>query len=185
MAMTTPAGPATEVLRAQLDNGSLAGNWALDPARSTATLQSKSIWGLVPVKGVFGRIEGDGTVSPTGEVSGRIALPTEALDTKNKKRDAHLRSGDFFLTETYPAITFALDKLAPADEGVTVSGTLTVRDQSRPISFPATVTLTGDGEVALDATVHIDRTDFGLTFNQMGMMSTKNTVTIHAVFTKS
>lgn len=108
-----------------------------------------------------------------------------ALDTKNKKRDAHLRSGDFFLAEQYPAITFALDKLVPADEGVTVSRTLTVRDQSRPISFPATVTLSGDREVALDATVHVDRSDFGLNFSQMGMMSMKNTITIHAVFTRS
>ena len=183
--MTTSSGQAQAALRAQLENGSLAGNWALDPARSTATLRSKSMWGLVPVKGVFGRIEGGGTVSPAGQVTGRITLPTEALDTKNKKLDTHLRSGDFFLTEKYPAITFALDKLVPADEGVTVSGVLTVREASRPISFPATVTLTGDDEVTLDATVQIDRSDFGLSFNQMGMLSMKNTVTIHAVFTKS
>jgi polyisoprenoid-binding protein YceI len=183
--MTTSAGQAQAVLRAQLENGSLAGNWALDQARSTATLRSRSIWGLVPVKGVFGRIEGEGTVSPAGEVTGRIALATDALDTKNKKRDAHLRSGDFFLAEKYPAITFTLDKLVPADEGVTVSGTLTVRETSRPISFPATVALTGDGEVALDATVEVDRSEFGVTFNQMGMMSLKNTVTLHTVFTKN
>jgi polyisoprenoid-binding protein YceI len=183
--MATSAGQAPEVLRAQLENGSLAGNWALDPARSTATLQSKSVWGLVPVKGVFGSIEGGGTISPAGEVTGRIALATAALDTKNKKRDIHLRSGDFFLTEKYPAITFTLDKLEPAGDGVTVSGTLTVRETSRPISFPATVALAGDGEVVLDATVQVDRSEFGLTWNQLGMSSMKSTITIHAVFTKN
>jgi polyisoprenoid-binding protein YceI len=183
--MTTSAGQAAEALRAQLENGSLAGNWVLDPARSTATLRSKSMWGLVTVKGVFGGIEGGGMVSPAGEVTGRIALATGALDTRNKKRDAHLRSDDFFLAEKYPAITFTLDKLVPAGEGVTVSGALTVRETSRPISFPATVTLAGDGEVALDATVHVDRSEFGVSFNQLGMLSTKNTVTIHAVFTRS
>ena len=183
--MATSAGQAPEALQAQLENGSLAGNWALDPARSTATLRSKSMWGLVTVKGVFGSIEGGGTVSPAGEVAGRIALATAALDTKNKKRDTHLRSGDFFLSEKYPAITFTLSKLVPAGEGVTVSGTLTVRETSRPISFPATVTLAGDGEVALDATVHVDRSEFGVSFNQLGMISMKNTVTIHAIFTKN
>jgi polyisoprenoid-binding protein YceI len=183
--MTTSSGQAPAVLRAQLENGSLAGNWALDPARSTATLRSKSMWGLVPVKGAFGSIEGDGTVTPAGEVTGRIALATEALDTKNKKRDIHLRSADFFLTEKFPAITFTLDKLVPADDGVTVSGVLTVRDQSRPISFPATVAQAADGEVVLDATVHVDRSEFGLTWNQMGASSMKNTVTIHAVFTRN
>ena len=183
--MTTSAGQAAEALWAQLGNGSLAGNWALDPARSTATLRSKSVWGLVTVKGVFGSIEGGGTASPAGEVTGRIALATGALDTKNKKRDAHLRSGDFFLTEKYPAITFTLDKLVPAGEGVTVSGTLTVRDRSQPISFPATAALAGGGEVALDATVEVDRSDFGLTWNPLGMVSMKNTITIHAVFTRN
>ena len=182
--MTTSAGQAA-ALRAQLENGSLAGNWALDPARSTATLRSKSMWGLAPVKGVFGRLEGEGTISPAGEVTGRIALASDALDTKNKKRDTHLRSADFFLAEKYPAITFTVDKLVPADQGVTVSGVLTVRETSRPISFPATVAQAADGEVVLDATVRVDRSEFGLTWNQMGMASMKNTITIHAVFTRS
>jgi polyisoprenoid-binding protein YceI len=181
--MTTSAGQAPAALRA-LENGSLTGDWALDPARSTATLRSKSVWGLAPVKGVFRSIEGGGTVLPTGEVTGRIAVATGALDTKNKRRDAHLRSDDFFLSEKYPAITFTLDKLVPAGEGVTVSGTLTVRERSHPISFPASVALAADGEVVLDATVQVDRSDFGLTWNQMGMASMKNTVTLHAVFTK-
>ena len=144
------------------------------------------MWGLAPVKGVFRGIEGGGLVSPTGEVTGRIALATGSLDTRNKKRDKHLRSDDFFLSEKYPAITFTVDKLVPASEGWrAVSGTLTVREQSRPISFAASVALTGDGEVVLDATVQVDRSDFGLTWNQMGMASMKNTVIIHAVFTKN
>ena len=179
--MTTPAATLSD----QLASGSLAGDWALDPARSTATLKTKSIWGLVPVKGVFRELAGGGTVSPSGEVTGRIALKTGALDTKNAKRDTHLRSKDFFLAEEYPEITFTLDKIAPAGDGVTVSGTLTVRDQTRPISFPAAVSLAGDGEVALDATVEVDRSEFGVSFNQMGAMAMKSTVTIHAVFTRS
>ena len=182
--MTTPAQTAA-ALRDQLANGSLAGNWTLDPARSTATLRSKSIWGLVTVKGAFGEIEGSGTVSPAGEVTGRISLATASLDTKNGKRDTHLRSADFFLSEKYPAITFALDKLVPADDGVTVSGTLTIRETSRPISFPAAVTVAGDGEVILDGAVEVDRSEFGMSWNQMGMVSAKSTVTIHAVFTRS
>jgi polyisoprenoid-binding protein YceI len=42
----------------------------------------------------------------------------------------------------------------------------------------------GDGEVWLDAEVHINRADFGLTWNLMGMASMNNTLTIHAVFTQ-
>lgn len=183
--MTTPQNQGTATLQAQLADGALSGSWTLDPARSTATLRSKSLWGLVPVKGVFRDLEGSGTVSPTGEVTGHVAVATGTLDTKNAKRDTHLRSDDFFLSEKYPAITFSLEQATLAAGGATVSGTLTVRDRSRPISFPVTATLNGDGTAALDATVQVDRSDFGLTWNQLGMASMKNTVTIHAVFTRS
>ena len=42
----------------------------------------------------------------------------------------------------------------------------------------------GDGEVWLDAEVHVNRADFGLTWNLLGMSSLHNTLTIHAVFTR-
>ncbi len=183
--MTTPAEQASAALAAQLADGSLAGNWTLDPARSSVTFASKSLWGLAPVKGVFREIEGAGTVSPEGEVTGSVAVVTASLDTKNAKRDTHLRSADFFLSEQYRAITFTVGKIVPATDGVTVSGTLTVRDRSLPISFPAAVALSSGGEVTFDATAHVDRSEFGLIWNQLGMASMKNAITIHAVLTRS
>jgi polyisoprenoid-binding protein YceI len=181
--MTAPSRDST--LPTRLADGSLAGNWTLDPARSTATLKSRSVWGLVPVKGAFKKLEGAGTVSTSGEVTGRITVAADSLDTKMAKRDAHLRSPDFFHAEKYPEITFTLDKLAPAADGLTVEGTLTVREVSRPITFPATATPAADGDIALDATVQVDRSHHGLTWNQLGMSSMHNTITIHAVFAKA
>jgi polyisoprenoid-binding protein YceI len=144
------------------------------------------MWGLVPVSGAFREIEGEATSSPAGDVTGHHALRTASLDTKISNRDKHLRSDDFFASDKYPAITFTADKIEPAGQGVTVSGTLTVRDQSRPISFPADPSQAGDSEVTLDATVRVDRSDFGLTFNQMmNAFSMQNTVTVHAVFTRA
>jgi polyisoprenoid-binding protein YceI len=142
------------------------------------------MWGFVPVKGTFTSIEGSGTISPAGEATGSIAVAADSLDTKNSKRNVHLRSDDFFLSEKFPKITFGVEKAVPDGEGVTVSGTLTVRDRSREISFPATASLAADGEIALDATLEVDRSEFGLTWNSMGMASMKNTIAIHAVFTK-
>jgi polyisoprenoid-binding protein YceI len=182
--MTTPETPGATTLQAQLADGSLAGNWTLDPARSTATFASTSLWGIAKVKGVFPDLEGAGTVTPAGEATGHIAITTGSVSTKNGKRDTHLRSEDLFHSEKYPAITFSLGNITPAGEGVEVSGSITVRDTSRPISFPATVALAG-GDVVLDATVQVDRSDFGLTWNQLGMASMKNAITIHAVFAKS
>ena len=65
-----------------------------------------------------------------------------------------------------------------------MTGALTVRDRSRPLSFDAAASAQGAGEIWLDAEVHINRADFGLTWNLMGMASMNNTLTIHAVFTR-
>jgi len=65
-----------------------------------------------------------------------------------------------------------------------VTGALTVRDRTRTLSFAAAASAQGDGEIWLDAEVHVNRADFGLTWNQLGMTSMNNTLTIHAVFAR-
>jgi polyisoprenoid-binding protein YceI len=181
--VTAPLQEST--LHAQLADGSLAGSWTLDPAQSTVALKSKSMWGLVPVKGTFTKVEGNGTVSPTGEVTGQITVATASLDTKNARRDKHLRSKDFFLAEEHPSITFVATKLTPAGDGLTVEGTLTVRGRSNPVTLTAAATPVAGGAVALDTTAEVDRSHYGLTWNQLGMSSMHNTITIHAVFTRA
>ena len=52
------------------------------------------------------------------------------------------------------------------------------------VTFQAKVSVLGSGEVRLDTEVQVNRADFGLTWNQMGMASMKNTITVHAVFGK-
>jgi polyisoprenoid-binding protein YceI len=177
----TATGSALETL---LKDAALAGDWTLDPARSTVGLRSKSMWGLVPVKGVFRQVAGEGTVSPGGEVSGTLTVAAASVDTKNSKRDTHLRSADFFHSAAYPDITFRVDRVRPSGQGITVSGTLTVRDRARPVSFEAKAVTLDPSEVRLDAQVQINRADFGLTWNQMGMASMENTITVQAVFTR-
>jgi len=180
-----PSGQLTApALQELLAGATFAGDWTLDGARSTIGLRSRSIWGLAPVKGAFGQVTGHATVSPAGEVSGMITVAAASIETKNAKRDKHLRSGDFFETDTFPHIIFSVDLLQPSSEGVTVTGQLTVRGRARPVTFPATVTVASSGEVWLDAEIQINRADFGLTWNQMGMASMNNTLTIHAVFAR-
>ncbi len=166
-----------------LRDGKLAGAWALDAARSEIGLKSKSVWGLVSIKGVFREVTGSGTVSEAGDVTGTVTVAAGSIDTKMKKRDEHLRSADFFEADKYPHITFAATQVTPSGEGVTVTGALTVRDQTRPVSFAARVS-GSDGEVELNGELQVNRADFGLTWNQLGMSSVHNTITVHAVFTK-
>jgi polyisoprenoid-binding protein YceI len=180
-----PSGQTnTPALQALLKDAALTGTWTLDASKSTVGLRSKSMWGLVPVKGVFGQVSGQGTVSAAGDVSGAITVSAASIDTKNKKRDTHLRSADFFDSDTYPDITVTVNQARLSGQGVTVSGSLTVRDLTKPLTFDATVSAASDSEISLDAEVPVNRTDFGLTWNQMGMASVHNTITVHAVFTK-
>ena len=161
-----PAGQVTgSDLRAMLTDGALAGSWTLDASRSSISLRSKSVWGLAPVKGSFREIAGTGTVSPDGQVSGTITVAAASVDTKNAKRDAHLRSAEFFDADAHPRIT--------------------VRDLTRPLTFGATVSTPNTGEIWLDAEIQVNRADYGMTWSPMHMASMDNTITIHAVFTHS
>jgi polyisoprenoid-binding protein YceI len=80
-------------------------------------------------------------------------------------------------------ITFIADSIRPDNEGAAVTGSITVRGRTRPASFPVKISTT-DGEVTLDGEVQVNRADFGLTWNQVGMASMHNTITVHAVFTR-
>jgi polyisoprenoid-binding protein YceI len=181
--MSESGQTTSSALQELLRDGKLAGSWALDAARSEIGLKSKSMWGLVPVKGVFREVTGTGTVSAAGDATGTITVAARSIDTKNKKRDEHLRSADFFDVARTPDITFAVEQVTPSAEGVTVSGALTVRDRTRPVSFAARVS--GDeAQVVLDGEIEVNRADFGLTWNQLGMASMNNTITVHAVFTR-
>jgi len=181
--MTQQEQPNTSELQTLLGDGTLTGSWTLDPARSEVKLESRHTWGLLPVHGVFGQVSGNGTVTEAGQVTGTLTVGAGSIDTKGKARDKDLRSAKLFDIANHPAITYSVDGMQPASGGVRVTGNLTVRDRTRPLSFDAKVTATA-GEVQLDAEVPINRGDFGLTFSPLRMASLHNTIIIRAVFTR-
>jgi polyisoprenoid-binding protein YceI len=182
--MQAPSGQvSTPALQALLWGQTLSGDWVLDPRSSSIRLKSK-VMGLIPVNGVFREITGAGTVRPDGEISGTLTVAAASIDTGNTRRDIHLRSPDFFDSGNHPDITFAADGIRPAGRGAVLTGALTVRGQTEPLSVDAAVSVQGDGEVLLDASVQINRADFGLTWNVMGLAAVTSTLTIHAVFTR-
>lgn len=179
------SGQATTApLRALLTDRALAGKWVLNSGKSSIRLTTRSMWGLLPVNGVFREVSGNGTVGADGAVSGTVTVAAASIDTKNGRRDTHLRSADFFDSASKPDITFAADGIQPSGQGITVTGTLTVRGCTRPLSFHAGVSRHGDSEICLDAEARINRADFGLTWNPAGAVGLNNTLAIHAVFTR-
>ena len=181
--MTPQGQPTTSALQALVQDGTLTGSWILDPARSEVRLESRHTWGLLPVRGVFGQVAGNGTVTAAGQVAGTLTIAAGSIDTKNKMRDRDLRSAKLFDIANHPDITYTVDGMQPADGGVRVTGSLTVRGCTRPLSFDAKVSAAA-GEVLVDAEVPVNRADFGLTYSPMRMASLNNTITVHAVFTR-
>ena len=76
-----------------------------------------------------------------------------SIDTKNTRRDTHLRSADFFDSGNYPDIAFTAEAIRPSGQGVAVTGALTVRGRTRLLSFDAAASVRDDGKVWLDAEV--------------------------------
>src|SRR4029079_17079012 len=96
--------------------------------------------------------------------------------------DEHLRSADFLHSDAHPHIVFTAERLTPAGDQATVAGTLQGRGRTRRLTFPVTVTAEGDDEIRLDAEVRLDRADFGMTWNRMGMAANNSTIPVSAVF---
>lgn len=175
------SSPAVETL---LSEARVVGDWVLDPARSKVELHTRHTWGLLPVKGVFREVSGIGAVSAAGEVTGTLRVAAASIDTKSKMRDRDLRSPRFFDVDSYPHIAFVLERVAPKPDAVIVTGSLRVRDCTRPLELAVRVSMLGDDALVIDGDAFVNRADFGLTWNFLGMASLKSTIAVHAVFTR-
>ncbi|MDH6625700.1 polyisoprenoid-binding protein YceI [Streptomyces sp. LBL] len=162
------------------------GTWQLDRTASTVALRHKTMWGLVTVKGTFTGVTGQGEVRPDGSAVGTLTLDAASLDTKHTKRDKHLRSADFFDVENHPEITFTVRSAELRDgQTVHVVGQLTARGVSRPQSFTARMVGADADALTLDAEFSVDRAQFGMGWNQMGMIRGLTTIAATLKFTRT
>ena len=97
-------------------------------------------------------------------------MQAASLDTRSEQRDAHLRSPDFLDVETYPEVTFRSARIEGTKDEFQLTGDLTIRGVTRPITLD--VTFEGEGKdpwggtrASFSAKGKFDRRDFGLTWN--------------------
>jgi polyisoprenoid-binding protein YceI len=142
--------------------------------------------GIVDLRGhrQLHTVEGIATVGDDGGITGRLVVDATSLNTKNGKRDEHLRSADFFDVQKYPTIVFTAAEARPAHPGhVHLDGDLTVHGQTRPLTVPAEVVATDD-TATVSAEILLDRSNWGMTYTKKGSrLATR--VVINAVFVKS
>ncbi len=148
--------------------------WSLDPAASSVEFHIKHFWGLMTVRGHFDELAGEGSVGADGTVSGEIRIATGSVNTKNKKRDQHLRSDHFFDAEHHPAIVVSASGLVAAD-GQDLRGPMTLDIVGHVENLDAVVHVveaTADA-VTLHVDSSVDRTAFGISWGPLGMTSSQ------------
>ena len=167
-----------------LDLSAYVGTWTLDAAATTIEFRTKAMW-LLPVKGSFKALSGNGVARDDGSVTGSLEIDAASVSTGMPKRDAHLLTADFFDVAKYPTFTYAVSAVAPnADGAFTLTGMFTAVGQTHPLNLVATVDSATPGRITVNAQGDLDRTTWGLAWTKMGA-GVHNHLMITAVFSKA
>ena len=116
-------------------------------------------------KGGFKNVTGTVTV-PEEDLSKAVVdikMDMSSTWADDPKLEGHLKGEDFFDVTKFPTSTFVSSKIEKSDEGHNVTGNLTFHGVTKEISFPATITMEGDG-VKTQAEFAINRKDFGVVY---------------------
>jgi polyisoprenoid-binding protein YceI len=144
-----------------------SGPWSLDPARSSVEFHVRHFYGLMTVKGEFADYEGMLDLSATPAVL--LTIQAASLDTKQKKRDEHLRSKDFFDVERHPHVRFVSDSARLDGDTLHVRGELHAAGRRIPLELGATVREI-DGELEIEAITEADHRELGMTWSPLGIL---------------
>lgn len=80
------------------------------------------------------------------------------------KLEGHLKSPDFFAVETYPTSKFVVTNVAEAEGKLNITGNLTIKDVTKSITIPATLTTEAGVTTLTSETFSIDRADFNVKY---------------------
>lgn len=163
---------ALAVTSAALAGKVSAETWQIDPAHSSVGFNVRHFISKVP--GTFAQFEGTIRFDPKNPTasSAEATLKTTSVTTNNAKRDSHLNTGDFFLTEKFPTITFkSTEWKKTGDDTFDVTGNLTIKDVTKPVTLKTKLIGIGPGQggktlSGWEATGKVDRRDFGITYGQ-------------------
>lgn len=145
-------------------------SFKVDPVHSSVIFSTKHN-GISDFYGAFKEISGVITFDSAdpSKSSVELTIPVESVDTRNEKRDQHLKSPDFFNAKQFPTLTFKSTKVAGSGDSYKVSGDLTVHGVTKPITVDfkkGAETKGGKGETRSGGETRftIKRSDFDMKF---------------------
>jgi polyisoprenoid-binding protein YceI len=152
-----------------------AEEWQIDRAHSAAQFSVRHLM-VSTVRGHFGKMTGTVELVPGKIEEAKVfaEVDVSTIDTREPKRDAHLKSADFFDVEKYPTMTFRSTRIEPQGPGkFKMTGDFTLRGVTRPVTFdvegltPPIKDARGGERMGATATAKIKRSDFGMTWNRL------------------
>jgi polyisoprenoid-binding protein YceI len=146
--------------------------WKLDPAHTQVTFSAKHMM-VTTVRGRFHDVQGTIELDESDPTRshGEFHVAAGSVNTNFGARDNHLRSADFFHAEQFPTIRFVSTAIeAKSESDYLVTGDLTIRDVTRPVTFDVTLEgivrgMNGQRHAGFDATTRLQREDWGLNWN--------------------
>jgi polyisoprenoid-binding protein YceI len=146
--------------------------FTIDASHSAAEFSVRHLM-ITNVRGRFGKVEGTVEYDPDHPELTRIEaiIDASSIDTREEKRDAHLKSPDFFHVELYPTLRFVSTGVTKTKDGFDAVGDLTIRGITKEIVLhiegptEATKDPWGNSRIGASATAKINRKDWGLNWN--------------------
>ncbi len=147
--------------------------WRIDPQHSSALFAVKHLM-ISIVRGEFHGVTGTANWDDQDITKSTVDVTIDAatVETREPKRNAHLKSPDFFDVAKYPAITFKSKKVEQAAPGkIKITGDLTIHGVTKEVVLdvdgptPPIRDPWGNSRAAISATTKVNRQDFGVKWN--------------------
>jgi polyisoprenoid-binding protein YceI len=146
--------------------------YQIDPSHSEVEFSVKHLV-ITTTKGRFGSFSGEIVYDPANVAASsvQVTIDADSVDTRDAKRDEHLRSNDFFGAGDNPQLTFVSTRVEPKGENTfRVYGDLTIAGTTKEVVLDAEYNGTinnpwGQTVAGFSAKTEIDRKDYGITWN--------------------
>ena len=149
----------------------ITGDYTLDVSHSRLGFVARHAM-VTKVRGQFGAFTGTARIDEANPSDSKVDLSIDvtSIETGSPDRDGHLKSGDFFDAETYPTITFTSTKVERDGDDWNVTGDLTIKDVTKPVTIEfeqtgSAIDPFGNVRVGFEGDVTVNRKDWGLTWN--------------------
>ena len=151
-----------------------AATWNIDASHTRTGFSVKHLV-ISDVKGEFAKTEGKAQIDEAdlSKSSVEVTIDAASVDTRDAKRDNHLKSADFFDVAKYPTITFKSTKVEAGKDGaLTVTGDLTMHGVTKPVTLEGSITKAitdpwGLTRRGASFTGKLDRKAWGITWGKM------------------